>query len=86
MNGIENKIDPGERSDNNDYTDPLPKDRNKQLPSNLLDALRNLESDLVFKTAFGESFIASYLKLKYQEWDRYSNYITNWELEHTLNC
>ena len=33
-----------------------------------------------FKTALGKSLIASYLKLKYQQWDEYSSQITNWEL------
>ena len=55
-------------------------------PNNLLDALRSLESDTVLKRALGESFIASYLKLKYQEWNRFSNHVTDWELENTLNC
>ena len=86
LNGIEEKNAPGDRADNNNYTDPLPPDQVKKLPANLLDALRSLEKNQVFKTAFGESFIASYLRLQYQQWDEYCNYITNWELDHTLNC
>ena len=86
LNGIEHKIDPGDRSDNNSYTDPLPADKVKLLPANLLDALRSLEGDRVFKAAFGESFVNSYLKLKYQQWNEYSSSITSWELDNTLNC
>jgi len=86
LNGIEHKIDPGDRSDNNSYTDPLPADKVKLLPANLLDALRSLEGDRVFKAALGESFVTSYLKLKYQQWDEYSSSITSWELDNTLNC
>ncbi len=86
LDGIKRKIDPGDRSNNNSYTDPLPPEQVKRLPANLLDALRSLEKNQVFSAAFGEPFIASYLKLKYQQWDEYSNQITNWELDNTLNC
>ncbi len=86
LDGIINQTDPGERSDYNSYTqtDDLPKA--DSLPANLLDALRCLEKSSVFNKMFGESFVNSYLKLKYQQWDQYSNYITNWELENTLDC
>ena len=86
LNGIANQIDPGDRSNNNSYSDPLPPEQAKRLPANLLDALRSLEESKVFSEALGESFVASYLKLKYQQWDEYSKYITNWELDNTLNC
>ena len=84
LDGIDPKLDPKERSNNNSYTEPSK--NAKQLPNNLLDALRALESDTVLKRALGESFIASYLKLKYLEWNRFSNHVTDWELNNTLNC
>ena len=86
LNGIKNKIDPGDRAENNNYTDPLPADKAKQLPANLLDALRSLENSKVFPEYLGESFVTSYLNLKYQQWEKYSSYITNWELDNTLDC
>ncbi len=85
LNGIERKIDPGDRSNNNSYTEPS-LDKDKRLPGNLLDALRCLENNTVLAKAMGESFIDSYLKLKYQQWNQYSNHISNWELDNTLNC
>lgn len=86
LDGIEGKIAPGDRADYNSYTHPLPPDLVKRLPSNLLDALRNLEANKVFAEAFGDSFIASYLKLQYQQWDKYNRQITKWELDNTLDC
>lgn len=86
LDGIANKRDPGPRYDNNSYTDPLPSDRVKQLPSNLLDALRSLKANTVLPQALGERFVAAYLKLKHQEWNNYSSCITPWELENTLDC
>ncbi|MEM8723440.1 MAG: type III glutamate--ammonia ligase [Cyanobacteria bacterium P01_G01_bin.39] len=86
LDGIKHKIDPGDRSNNNSYTDPLPANQAKRLPANLLDALRHLEKNHVFREALGEPLVNSYLKLKYQQWEQYSSQISNWELEHTLDC
>ncbi|PSB06761.1 type III glutamate--ammonia ligase [Pleurocapsa sp. CCALA 161] len=85
LDGIERKINPGDRSKNNNYTEPL-SDQTKRLPGNLLDALRCLEKNTVLAKAMGESFINSYLKLKYQQWDQYNNQISDWELDSTLDC
>lgn len=86
LDGISQKRDPGPRYDNNSYTDPLPLDRVKQLPTNLLDALRSLKADTVLTHSLGERLITAYLKLKHQQWNEYSSYITPWELENTLDC
>jgi glutamine synthetase len=67
-------------------TDPLPWDKVKRLPGNLLDALRCLEKDTVLSPLLGESFVSSYLKLKHQEWHAYNMQITPWELDNTLDC
>ena len=84
LDGIDRKLDPPERSNNNSYTNPS--ENAKQLPNNLLDALRGLESDKVLSKYMGESFVSSYLKLKYQQWHRFSNHVTDWELNNTLDC
>lgn len=85
LDGIDRKLDPGEQSDYNSYTEPAP-DEAKRLPNNLLDALRSLETNSVLKESLGESFVGSYLKLKYQEWNRFSSHVTDWELDNTLDC
>ncbi len=86
VDGIIHQRDPGPRSDNNSYTDPLPADRVTALPGNLLDALRCLEASEVLGRSLGASFLTAYLKLKHQEWQQYSGCVTPWELENTLDC
>jgi glutamine synthetase len=86
LDGIEQKRNPGPRYDNNSYTNPLPPGTVKLLPTNLLDALRCLEANTVLSQLLGQEFVASYLKLKQQEWHDYSSFITPWELENTLDC
>jgi glutamate---methylamine ligase len=86
LDGIINKRDAGQRQDNNNYTHPLPPDKARPLPTNLLDALRHLQSNSVLGRSLGEPFLNAYLKLKYQDWDSYHARITPWELETTLDC
>ena len=86
LDGIELAIDPGAPCNNNNYTDPLPAGTVQQLPGNLLDALRNLESDDRLAQRLGQEFVDSYLKLKRQEWRDYCTRVSPWEFEHTLDC
>lgn len=85
LEGIMQKRDPGSRYDNNNYTDPLPAGTVKSLPTNLLDALRQLETGTL-SSALGTEFVQSYLKLKRQEWQQYHAQITPWERDTTLDC
>lgn len=86
LDGIRQKRDPGDRADNNNYTDPLLPSQAKPLPTNLLDALRCLEANAVLAKAIGADVVQSYLKLKYQELREYGSQISPWEIETTLDC
>ena len=86
LDGIDRQLDPGAPCTNNNYTDPLPTEGTKQLPGNLLDALRNLEINEGLKNYLGADFVAAYLNLKHREWRDYCTRVSDWELEHTLDC
>jgi len=86
LDGLVNQRDPGDRSDANLQTDLATVTSLKRLPANLLDALRRLETDSILPERLGGTFIAAYLKLKYQQWNEYSSEISLWESEHTLDC
>ena len=86
MDGIKNKLDPGKRLDIDMYTDGHKVKGAKKLPLNLLDALRALEKSKVMKDGLGESFLSSYLKLKYEDWNSYARHLTQWERDTTLDC
>jgi glutamine synthetase type III len=86
LDGVKNKRDPGQRLDINMYTDRDKAREAKMLPLNLLDALRALERSSVLKAALGEDVIASYVKLKHEEWNAYSRHLTEWERQTTLDC
>jgi glutamine synthetase len=86
MDGVNNKRDPGKRIDLNMYTEQHKLKKVRKLPTNLLDAIRMLDKSSVARTAFGDEFIDSYVKLKNQEWQRFTRTITPWESENTLDC
>jgi glutamine synthetase len=86
LDGIKHKRDPGARLDINMYTHGHTVDGVTKLPLNLLDALRAIEHSAVFREAFADEFLSAYLKLKHQDWNRYSQHLTEWERETTLDC
>jgi glutamine synthetase len=86
LDGIDNKRDPGKRLDINMYLDGLAQKDVKQLPLNLLDALRAFERSTVLRDRLGNEFVTSYLKLKQADWNDYARHLTEWERRTTLDC
>lgn len=86
LDGMANSRDPGPRLDINMYTERDATTKVKQLPLNLLDALRALEASEVLKTQLGEVVVSSYLKLKHGDWNEHCRQLTEWERQTTLDC
>jgi glutamine synthetase len=85
LDGIQGRRDPGKRLDINMYTEGHLVSDVKHLPLNLLDALRALQDSKLLNESLGE-YVPAYLKLKYQEWNDFSQYLTDWERTTTLDC
>ncbi|MEZ0220130.1 type III glutamate--ammonia ligase [Tardiphaga sp. 20_F10_N6_6] len=86
LDGMANSRDPGPRLDINMYTEGAKAPKAKQLPLNLLDALRALEASAVLKDQLGEVVVGSYLKLKHSDWNEHCRQLTEWERQTTLDC
>ena len=86
LDGIANKRDPGKPINLNMYTESHKLKKIRRLPANMLDAVRLLDKSVVSRSAFGDEFVDSYVKLKKQEWQRFMRAISPWEREHTLDC
>jgi len=85
--GMENSLDPGEevREDLFTVNDEEIKDMGIEfLPSNLAEALDELEKDEVIKESLGESY-KHYLKMKREEVRQFNKDITDWELRNYLD-
>ena len=94
LDGINNKIDPGEALYCNMYTDYKNYPNLERLPNELEESLENLENSKILNEAFGEKVISSYIKLKKKELDSFDEEerfdkrspITSWERKNTLDC
>ena len=86
MDGIEQKRDPGKRYDINMYEEGHKVRGAKKLPLNLLDSIRSIEKNKVLRDRLGGELIDAYAKLKYQEWNSFKGSLSQWELDHTLDC
>ena len=87
MDGIANKMDPGEPNNTNLYDwsqERLDAAGIKVLPQNLSEALDAFESDEVLTTAVGKLLAAEFLRLKRMEWVEYQRHVSQWEVERYL--
>lgn len=86
LDGIESKRDPGKRLDIDMYTESHKARGAKKLPLNMLDALREYQKDKALTAAMGQEFSDAYVKLRTREWNQYSQHLTDWERDQTLDC
>ncbi|HAJ33829.1 MAG TPA: type I glutamate--ammonia ligase [Candidatus Atribacteria bacterium] len=87
IDGIKNKIDPGEPVSQNIYT--MSKEEKKSLgienlPSTLNEALLELDKDEVVKSALTDHILRNYIEAKREEWENYRIRVHQWELDRYL--
>jgi DNA-binding transcriptional MerR regulator len=91
MDGIESGLDAGEPNSENLYTIPEAELRSRgleSLPANLLEAIGELEGDDVLRDALGrgreEDYVDYFSRVKRDEWFRYHEQVTPWEIREYL--
>jgi glutamine synthetase len=91
LDGIENGLDAGEPNSENLYTksyEELTARGLRALPANLLEAIGELEQDAVLREALGEGrgedYVDYYARVKRDEWFRYHEQVTDWEIKEYL--
>jgi glutamine synthetase len=87
LDGIHRQLSPGKRNDKNLYEVELEQLRSEKidfLPSDLSQALDTLEKDEVILSALGSRYAPYYLNSKREEWKRYLNSISQWEIDNYL--
>lgn len=88
LDGIEQGMDCGEPVNKNIFQmSQREKNRRKirYLPSNLFDALNQLEKNSVMKEALGEHIFHHFMYNKRREWEEYIRVIHHWEIERYLD-
>ena len=91
LDGIERGLDAGEPNADNLYDhsyEELTERGLTRLPATLLEAVEELERDDVIREALGrgrgEDYVDYYAKVKRDEWFRYHEQVTGWELNEYL--
>jgi len=87
VEGLVNKLDPGPSLDEDLYVmdDTEKQKRNlTPLPRNLMEANEHLSNSELAKTVMGESMMRSFLAYKIDEWERYHQETTDWEVKEYL--
>jgi glutamine synthetase len=91
LDGIERQLDPGDPNSENLYAvryEELRKRGLETLPPNLLDAVEELERDDVIRASLGrgrdEDYLDYYARVKRDEWSRYHEQVTAWEVSEYL--
>jgi len=91
LDGIENGLDAGEANSENLYTIPVDALRERgltTLPANLLEATNELEQNAVLREALGvgrdEDYVDYFVRVKRDEWNRYHEQVTPWEINEYL--
>jgi len=87
MDGIKNRIEPGEPVSQNIYT--MSKEEKESLgieslPSTLNEALLELDKDKVVKSALTDHILENYIEAKREEWENYRIQVHQWELDRYL--
>ena len=86
IDGIENKIDPGEPNLGNMYERSLTEvieSGIQILPQSLWESVNELKTDEVIKSALGP-IADEFIDLKIKEWETYDGQVTQWELDEYL--
>ncbi|MGI9310081.1 MAG: glutamine synthetase, partial [bacterium] len=85
--GMTERIDPGAPLNQDLYTmseDALAASGAQRLPRNLLEAVEALRDDDLAKHTLGATMHQSYLAYKADEWERYHQEVTDWEVKEYL--
>jgi len=87
MTGIQHKIDPGPPTNRDLYSmteEEMRAAKIRRLPRNLRDATEMLRQDDLARKVLGPTMMKSYLAYKVDEWERYHQTVTDWEVREYL--
>ncbi len=79
--GIEEQLDPGEPLSGNAYEQEAGLPPERQLATNLRDAIRDLEGSVEARTLFGEEFVNHYIASRDWEVREHERHVTDWQMQ-----
>ena len=88
LDGIDRQLDPGPPVNKNIYKMSHRERRHlriDELPSNLSEALDELEKSALMRDALGDHIFDHFVAAKRAEWDSYIRHVSPWEIDRYLN-
>jgi glutamine synthetase len=85
--GVVNGYDPGRPLNQDLYSlseKEIEESGTQRLPRNLLEAIETLRNDDFVRQAMGEQMAESFMAYKVDEWERYHQAVTDWEVQEYL--
>ncbi|WP_232716878.1 glutamine synthetase family protein [Gordonia metallireducens] len=87
VDGIVRNAEPGDPTDRDLYsmtTEETEAAGIRRLPRNLLEAIGHLRQDTLLANVLGPAMLDSYIAYKLDEWERYHQAVTDWEVNEYL--
>ncbi|MCI7814729.1 MAG: type I glutamate--ammonia ligase [Lachnospiraceae bacterium] len=87
LDGIKNKILPPKLVRGNIFAmteEERAEEGIETMPLSLKDALTEMKKDPLIRETLGDHIFEKYQEAKEKEWDEYTNFVTNWEIEQYL--
>lgn len=87
LDGIKNKILPPKLVRGNIFAmteEQREAEGIETMPLNLKEALEEMKKDPLIRQVVGDHIFEKYQQAKNDEWDKYTNFVTNWEIEQYL--
>ncbi|MDE0006974.1 MAG: glutamine synthetase, partial [Gammaproteobacteria bacterium] len=87
VDGVSGGIDPGPPLNRDLYLlshDEILAHGGQRLPRNLLEATENLNTDPLAAEVLGPALLKSWSEYKFDEWERYHQAVTDWEVQEYL--
>lgn len=85
IDGIKNQTSPGERIDENLFATGANYPHLQTLPTNLLEAITQLQADELLMETLGELGTKTFFEFKYKEWNSFCSQVTDWEMSQYIN-
>ena len=84
--GMERNLDPGEPEERNIYDAMEAGKQVTKLPMSLGEALDRFEADEVINSALPDEMYRVFMHYKRDEWEKFNQTVTNWDLETYWDC
>ncbi|XP_024519123.1 uncharacterized protein LOC9636675 isoform X1 [Selaginella moellendorffii] len=86
LHGLDHHVHPGPSADWNGHLPPPEGKAVQILPTSLAEALKEFSASATLRKALGEEFVTSYSKIQTERWRSFTQHLSKWEIDNTIDC